>query len=305
MCNSSQSKRRGFTLVELLVVIGVLMVLIAMLLPAARRSLEAGRQVVCLNHMRQIAQAALMYCHDNDGTFPGVAGVDPPSQGDVGPLPFEWVYWESTWTAPFNDPTRGPVMRYLGSHSLAAGNTPSPLQADLAVLRCPSDDPQSHMELGHQGVYGIYPFSYAINIWTAQWPSSWSKTTYVNYQGKTYNMIPAFRLTEVRNPSQTIFFVDEDARYIDDGTFTNMTFLAGADGWAEPASYIHDVHNRADFTPWDQTKPAGIATANLDTGRRANVVFCDGHGEFVTQGFIANRAHYDPHYDGTTPIQAP
>lgn len=271
---------RGFTLVELLVVIGVILLLIALLLPAARRSVEAGRQVTCLNHMRQIAQAALMYCQDNDGTFPGMCGLDPP-------LPHEWVYWESKLGAPYNDPTRSPIMRYLGSHSIGA--TPDPTQADLTVLRCPSDDWQSHTEgMVEHPTLGNYPFSYAINIFTATWllqpsPGGWLKNSFAP-------VIPAFRLSEVKNLSQTMFFLEEDPRYIDDGTFMNV---AASFGWSEPASYVHDTNRSGFIAPQPY---AGVDKNNLDHARRTNVVFCDGHGDFVTQEFLEEQAHYDPRY---------
>ena len=55
------SLRRGFTLVELLVVIGIIALLIAILLPALARARAQANAVKCATQMRDIGQALLMY----------------------------------------------------------------------------------------------------------------------------------------------------------------------------------------------------------------------------------------------------
>jgi prepilin-type N-terminal cleavage/methylation domain-containing protein/prepilin-type processing-associated H-X9-DG protein len=60
-------KSKAFTLIELLVVIAVIAVLTAILMPALSRAREQGRRVVCLNNLKQLTLAWVMYANDNDG----------------------------------------------------------------------------------------------------------------------------------------------------------------------------------------------------------------------------------------------
>jgi prepilin-type N-terminal cleavage/methylation domain-containing protein/prepilin-type processing-associated H-X9-DG protein len=69
-------QRRGFTLVELAVVVGIMALLVAMLLPALMRAKENGRTVVCRGNMRQIMLGMFMYADDNEDYFPWPGGVE-------------------------------------------------------------------------------------------------------------------------------------------------------------------------------------------------------------------------------------
>ena len=63
-------KKRGFTLVELLVVIAIIALLMAMLMPALRQAQRQAKAVVCLSNLHQWGLLWSIYTNDNDGYFP-------------------------------------------------------------------------------------------------------------------------------------------------------------------------------------------------------------------------------------------
>jgi prepilin-type N-terminal cleavage/methylation domain-containing protein/prepilin-type processing-associated H-X9-DG protein len=112
-------RHRAFTLVELLVVIGIIAILIAVLLPALARARTQSRLVACASNLRQIAQAAVMYSVDNHGFLPprygaGIYAIRWPSAD--GPILGEYAYVG------------------LGSEPLAANLPQTHAEANLAVL---------------------------------------------------------------------------------------------------------------------------------------------------------------------------
>jgi prepilin-type N-terminal cleavage/methylation domain-containing protein/prepilin-type processing-associated H-X9-DG protein len=68
--NTTRANLRAFTLVELLVVIGIIAILVALLLPALNRAREQAKSTQCLSNLRQLAQAVYVYAAQNHGSFP-------------------------------------------------------------------------------------------------------------------------------------------------------------------------------------------------------------------------------------------
>lgn len=88
-CNE---RRHGFTLVELLVVIGIIALLISILLPALAKARQSANTVACLSNLRQIGQGIQMYSMEakNKG---GKLGFFPPADNSNNwqPLKYEFA----------------------------------------------------------------------------------------------------------------------------------------------------------------------------------------------------------------------
>lgn len=143
----------GFTLVELLVVIGIIAVLASLLLPMVNRVREQARATQCMANERSILQAFASYSNDNNEAVPIpslIGEAITPSNSKSHALAF------SCPSIGILDFSKGTLARYLGSTVQARSN----------VMNCPSDIEELR-RVGMGRAVNVLPrnFSYSFNIY--------------------------------------------------------------------------------------------------------------------------------------------
>ncbi|MCC6483268.1 MAG: prepilin-type N-terminal cleavage/methylation domain-containing protein [Armatimonadetes bacterium] len=133
----------GFTLIELLVVIAIIAILAAILFPVFSMARQKANMVSCLNNLKQLGGAFVMYANDNDGRYPSAQGpaghVEINWCGSLGPS--MWVY-----------PERGQIWPYVKAIKVY-GCPVDKNQVAPAIVYLPSGITSSRQ----------YPLSYSMN----------------------------------------------------------------------------------------------------------------------------------------------
>jgi len=137
---TSRKKTHGFTLVELLVVIGIIALLISILLPSIQKARMQANSLKCANNERQLLNALTMYTYDNNGYFP----CDATPSGQKG--------WIDDDCSPYNpyavelnpwwDPMPPYLARYLGARPIGTPDV-NVHDSSPAVAHCPDDHDQA------------------------------------------------------------------------------------------------------------------------------------------------------------------
>lgn len=256
-------RARGFTLVELLVVIGIIALLISILLPALSKAKEQASQVKCLAQVRTLSQGAMLHAQDHVNHLP-LAGLQwqmqPAEMTDKGlgdPSRRKFIY--------FNDGGRNRPVPLTAALLIPLKikirlDNAANLQADIRTdsiqryFRCPSD---SVFEEGfsQRSQFGDYPpimerMSYTFNEAILGW-RDWSTKT------------PRCNVTKIKRTAQVMLFGDGRPR--------------------EPGGWF-TIYDRAEWSLWDYEALNPAFSRSFDRSRhrgRMNVVFVDGHAETI------------------------
>jgi len=167
--NSSKQPAGGFTLIELLVVIAIIAILAAMLLPALQSAREKARAISCMNNMRQLGTACILYTTDNDGHYPKVP------DGGLRNCPAGAWQHRAHWDAELET---GALWPYVNT---------------TKAYMCPSDKGEGESGRPDERIYS-YSFNYQVN------------SNASNYAGCDN---PSIKISKIPRPSDRILMFEE------------------------------------------------------------------------------------------------
>jgi prepilin-type N-terminal cleavage/methylation domain-containing protein/prepilin-type processing-associated H-X9-DG protein len=249
----SGRKRGGFTLVELLVVIGIIAVLIAILLPVLGRARDQANRTACMSNLRQLALGFMLYASDNKDKCPYGSRLDNPGNVDIAG---DWIHWRKAMNnMSFDQSSIVPYIKTKGDQL-------------RRLLTCVSDKTEYRP--------GVYPFSYSMNMYFEPRPGYFPSEAGA-----------PIRLSSTRRASEKILLAEENEKTINDGFWAPGDYggdvSQNINSWAVNWDWLSIRHDNAQKEAEPAT-PTRVPLSKLPNNkRRGVVVFADGHVDFVTR----------------------
>ena len=258
-------RRRGFTLVELLVVIGIIALLISILLPSLNKARKSAKSVVCLSNLRQIGTTFILYTNDSQGTV-----IQPVTyDADFNPTTVFWFQRLSVY------------MNNQGSRTGSLGES----EVSEALKGCPEwegiDNNNDGLPDSDKIGYGMSrrlrtpesrtryhaPADPAIPATTPGGINGPIGTEKSNPPTGTVYFPPYWKVTQLTEAPSRILFGDSQTSFMD----------PPPDGWEYNGTVGSGDPSRHGGTPFtDPSRPAARLRAEYKQ-HRANYVFVDGH----------------------------